>query len=73
VHGPQGDHAAIRTQVVQFLREHEEHFAPFVENDETFHSYTQVLYTYMTAEPYTCSYVSDRAVCASAPPSTLSW
>jgi hypothetical protein len=44
VHGPQGDHAAIRTQVVQFLREHEEHFAPFVENDETFHSYTQVLF-----------------------------
>jgi hypothetical protein len=55
VHGPQGDHAAIRKQVVAYMRENEDDFAPFVENDETFHSYTQVGSTSFKCRSYAFS------------------
>lgn len=46
VHGPrEGDHAVVRREVVEFMRANVEDFEPFVENDETFHSYTQRMST----------------------------
>ena len=37
--GAKGDHMALRLRAVSFMREHEEDFAPYMEDEEDFNTY----------------------------------
>lgn len=65
--GDEGLHAQLRSQVVTYMRDHEDMFAPFIEDDESFGTYVvrmkKVGAVNSTWGQCLCKHVSPRAPC----------